>query len=178
MLSTTHRGRTPLRVEPLEARDNPAGSVSVFVAADGLLHVVGDAAGDQIMIQQDAGGAIVVTGQNGTKVNGQDNGSAAAAAAGVVVQLGDGDDVVQLSGVSVGSLTVETAGGNDQIALSGVSVTNDAAISAGAGNDVVTLYGVSVGNNLTLDGGAGTDRLAGRYPQVGGISYETGFETR
>src|SRR4051794_4778455 len=100
MLSSTNRGRPYLRVESLESRENPAGSVSVFVASDGLLHVVGDSGGNQVLIQQDAAGAIVVTGQNGTKVNGQDNGSASASAGGLVVQMGDGDDVVTLSGVS------------------------------------------------------------------------------
>src|SRR5438874_10055589 len=99
MLSSTSRGRPRLGVESLESRENPAGTVSAFVGADGLLHVVGDAGGNQVLIQQGPSGGIVVTGQNGTAVNGQTDGSAAFSARGLVVQMGDGDGVGQLSGV-------------------------------------------------------------------------------
>ena len=107
--------------------------------------------------------------------------------------LGDGDDYVDLAGVTAGSqLNIQTFGGNDRVFLGGQGlfgefdpvVADSIYLDLGAGNDLLKVGGRNNGDfgggiytqhGDTLLGGAGTDNYwNASFNPVSGVS---GFET-
>ena len=113
--------------------------------ADGVLSIVGADEVDRVFVRAD-GDDLVVT------VNGEESTFASADVTSIDVAVGDGDDRVDLRGVTQDA-TIDGGAGNDR--LSG-GRGNDV-ISGGEGND--RLHGRS--GNDQLDGGAGRDVLNG-----------------
>lgn len=149
-----------LACESLEHRDNPAGNVAVGLAGDGVLWVIGDALPNQVSIQQSSAGDIFVFGLNDTLVNGQTgvyvgNGILS----GMNVQMGAGDDVVDVAGIYTTGWIYMTAGDeNDGIVMQGV--TADVVwLEAQGGNDAVALNGVVAMSGAVVDGGTGFDAV-------------------
>jgi len=135
----TTSSRPRLNCEQLEARENPAGNVNVFISG-GQLFVIGDAFDNAVSTQQDAFGNIVVIGVNGTTVNGMS-----------AISLGS---FIPMDAIFVGGA------GNDQIDVAGLFVTRQITVSGGPGNDLVQLRGVNA-NFITVGMHDGNDTLIG-----------------
>jgi hypothetical protein len=145
------------------------------VLSNGVLTVTGDGAADDIAIVGTArAGELVVTGRNGTVLDGVVNGSttvfpvylrmqAFVQPDALMVNLGGGNDSVTMNDAYIaGSININTGDGDDTVTLaeSGeVSPTGDLRIDTGAGNDVVAElnYSVFVAGGHWLELGDGHD---------------------
>lgn len=148
------------QLESLENRALFAGDV--LVALEGsYLRVEGDNLDNQIAITRTAVGDVVVSGQNGTLVNGRTSFRLANPSINAMdIQMQGGNDVVTLRGVAVANdLTIGLGQGNDRITApvtTPVSIGANLAVFGDEGNDIVQLNGVSVGQDLYVDGGIGS----------------------
>jgi hypothetical protein len=184
-------------LEALEARDNPAGTVTATFAA-GRLSLVGDAADNALLITLGDDGCLTVSGnESGTvvRLNGGPVGESvtlpAPVTGAVSIALGDGADVLTIDAIDLpGSLTINggngaTGGpaGNTVILKGGVLVGGDLSITNSAGADTTQLWGtVNVEGGLTIRNGAGgsllwsdptTDlRVGGAITIAGGAGFD------
>jgi hypothetical protein len=128
-------------MEGLERRNLLAGDVAVAVD-DGDLLITGDDADNQIMIVQTGDEEYTVTGLDGTLINGEDEYVAEGVDDDVHIEMGDGDDAVEI---------VET------------EVPDDLNVSLGSGDDALSVQLVTVNDDMEVDGGGGDDavRVAG-----------------
>ena len=136
--------------------------------SSGSLTVTGDAAGDDIAIVGTANpGEFTVTGRNGTTVNGTPDGSVTIPGVrfGMLVDLGDGQNVLNVDNVYLASsLLVTTGAADDSITLGAsgvVSTLGDMAIVMGAGNDVLREenYNVLINGDHVVNTGDGADAV-------------------
>jgi len=145
-----------LRCEALEARDCPASQIFQF---GGLLVVAGDAAANNIVINDLGNGRLSVIADNKSQL--------ATGVQTVIVATGGGDDTVGYNLLGTASaanlVSIVTGAGNDSISLSGATLNDSltVGVNAGSGDDDIsaTLGGVPLGStvNLFLSGGAGAD---------------------
>lgn len=151
--------RNQLGFESLERRALMAGDV--FVAIEGeLLRVEGDNLSNQVTLTQTSAGDLVVSGQNGTTINGLPSVRFARPAINAAeIRMEGGDDTVVLRGLRLANdLFVDLGAGNDRLtspATSPISVGANAAIYGEAGNDTVQLNRAKVFEDLYIDGGLG-----------------------
>jgi hypothetical protein len=151
--------RNRLGFESLERRALMAGDV--FVAIEGeLLRVEGDNLANQVTLAQTSTGDLVVSGQNGTTINGLPSVRFARAVINAAeIRMEGGDDTVVLRGLRLANdLFVDLGAGNDRLtspATSPISVGANAAIYGEAGNDTVQLNRAKVFEDLYIDGGLG-----------------------
>lgn len=108
--------RTPLGLQRLESRENPAGNIQAALEGS-FLTLFGDALDNQVRVTQTAT-AINVVGLTGTTVNGLPS--------------------VSFATPSVNAIEVKLEDGSDQLIMNGVRPANDLFIETAAGNDVVT----------------------------------------
>ena len=183
--SFNYTARRRLEFENLESRRLLAVTTALN---SGTLTVTGDSAADDIAIVGTANpGEITITGRNGTTINGTPNGNATipGVTADLILELGDGDNVLDMDNVYLaGNIGVTTGADNDRISLgatSPVSPANDLAVSSGAGNDVIfeNSYHVFVGRNNILNSGTGNDSIVlGGASALGSIIAVTGEGTQ
>ncbi len=150
-----------LGIEALEGRSLMAGDV--FAAVEGsLLLVEGDNLDNQVTIAQTAAGDVVVSGQNGTTINGLPSVRFVRPALNAAeVRMGSGNDTLVLRGVQLtNDLFVDLGAGNDRlttVAAAPVTVGANASIYGESGNDTVVLNSLTVREDLFIDGGIGRD---------------------
>ena len=125
-----------------------------------LLVIAGDNAANQILVARNAAGDVVVTGQNGTRINGVASARFPRLALNAAeMQLGGGNDVVTLRGLQIANdLYVNLGEGADRLtvpAAASITVGNNVAIEGAGGNDTIRTDGVIVGQDLYIDGGIG-----------------------
>ncbi len=125
-----------------------------------LLVIEGDNVGNQIVVARNAAGDVVVTGQNGTRINGVASARFPRLALNAAeMQLGGGNDVVTLRGLQIANdLYVNLGEGADRLtvpAAASITVGNNVAIEGAGGNDTIRTDGVIVGQDLYIDGGIG-----------------------
>lgn len=129
----------------------------VQVLREGTLVVIqGDNLGNQITVAMNLAGDVIVTGRNGTLVNGQAS--------------------VRLRQVGLEQMEIRMEGGNDIVTVNGLNVANDLYVNLGDGADRL-LSGTtpsSIGANLAVEGGLGNEivRLTGW--SIGGDCYLDG----
>jgi hypothetical protein len=165
-----------LGFESLEGRLMMAGNVAVSVTGGDLV-LTGDNAGNLLEIRQvqlnDAPipGRFLVTGVNGTTINGQNSQVFQNVTDDVRINLNGGNDRVTLGqGTTVESfqvpddLEINTGNGSDVVILDRITAGDDATLRTGAGADFVNVKavvgraGVDFGaNDLTIDTGANYD---------------------
>jgi hypothetical protein len=155
-------------LERLEDRTLLSGNVTATVTTSGNLTVVGDAKGNEILIQSTSSGALQVSSLDGTTtINGGSSPFTATGVTGnVAVFMKQGADVVDVGGSGLltnlpGNLFVDTGSGNDTVAVENASVTGSIALFGGAGNDTLTVGSssseapVTVGGSVYIVGGTG-----------------------
>lgn len=134
-----------------------AGDVAASVDAAGTLVLTGGDASEDVQVARDsATRELVVTGRNGTTVNG----AAAFRAAGVRslrIDAGAGDDVVAVGGFRLpGGVSASLGDGHDTLTFLRAVVRGKVEIRGGVGDDDVRLEGgcdlVRGGSILTEDG--------------------------
>jgi hypothetical protein len=170
--------RTRLACDQLEARENPAGNV-VASLSGGTLRVAGDAADNQISIQQNAAGDIIIYGYDGTAVNGLPS---VYVGRGVLdrleVDMADGADYADTSGVLVNiDLTLYGGNGHDTLAVYNSSAGNSIAVGGGPDNDYIAITNAVAGNSVFMAGGSGIDTLDYNGASAGWGQFHWEFET-
>ena len=126
--------------------------------ADGQLTLTGDAASNQVHLQQNAVGHVVVSGLNGTRINGRSSFLFKESPTLVAVNLGAGNDWIGLRNARDSEFALKGEDGNDTIVVDDggpASIT----IDGGAGHDRISLNAVIVQGTATIDGGASNDRI-------------------
>jgi hypothetical protein len=121
--------------------------------------IVGDNANNQITVSQNSLGDLVVTGRNGTMVNGV----AAVRFRQMIlnameVRLEGGDDAVTFTNVAIANdLYVNLGEGSDRLTTGAgpMQIGANVSIEGGIGNEVLRLTGWTVGGDLTINGEAG-----------------------
>ncbi|AMV25787.1 hypothetical protein VT84_15425 [Gemmata sp. SH-PL17] len=154
---TGHDSHTNLTCEYLEDRDTPAGNVTAMLSG-GALIVTGDDAFNRVRIEQDGAGNLSVIGLAGTTVNGQ---SAVyigqGIPSGVFVDLGNGQDYLEMVGVYAGTINVQGGNDGDGLYLWNVGASGNIEVHSGEANDTLFASGVVAGGALVLDGGNAYD---------------------
>ncbi len=166
-----------LHLETCEERVTPA----VVVFNDGNdLRIVGDAENDHIIVQA-APGFAVVTGLNGTLVNGESVAINTAFVAGsVFINLDGGNDSVQIvqTGAvgNVSDLVVNLGSGDDEVTIQGgVWVGRDLSIDLGNGNDTASVQNVIVNQDTLVNGRGGNDEIIlQNYPNSEDLQVDAG----
>jgi orotate phosphoribosyltransferase len=142
------------------------GDVAVKVTDDGKLKVTGDSNGNTVdIVAGVADGDVVVTGLDGTTING----SALPLGLGGVVRLSadlaKGDDTLQVSGIVFDDrFAAKLGSGTNSLVVDGVTVKKKAKVEGGADADEVTVRGVSSFNaklEITTGGGPDDVRVSG-----------------
>ncbi|MBX9626141.1 MAG: hypothetical protein K2X82_20250 [Gemmataceae bacterium] len=158
LFGVSRAGRPPARlgVEAFEARENPAGTVSVAVSG-GLLSVTGDGLANQVQVSR-VGQSVTVTGFSGTSVVGR---ATAAGISQVSIALGGDNDTLTFTDSGTQPLTALTVDGNDgydAITLSGVLVAGAATVRLGRGDDTLSFSGTA--RTISIDGGTGNNTMS------------------
>ncbi|HCN30797.1 MAG TPA: hypothetical protein DIT64_19160 [Verrucomicrobiales bacterium] len=151
------------RLETLEARLAPAGIVALNLSGS-LLTITGDAFGNEIGISE-AGGMWTVEALPGSATEFSLNRGPLlssvtfAAPASIRANLGAGDDVLLLSGLTMsGYLTVNAGDGSDTLDLTSTFINGAVTAGMGNGDDVFTAGGdLFFGRGLNVNLGAGAD---------------------
>ncbi|RPI88678.1 MAG: hypothetical protein EHM42_04280, partial [Planctomycetaceae bacterium] len=137
---------------------------NVQVAVEGsLLTIVGDALANSIVVNQAVTGDVVITGRNGTLINGLASVRFRRLALNAMdVRMEGGNDRVVLRGLQIANdLYVNLGPGNDVLSNTApFTVGANAAIEAAEGNDSVQLAAIAVQQDLAIDGGTGTLTVA------------------
>jgi len=158
-----------LAVEVLEPRTTPVGNVTASLAW-GTLTLTGDQFANEISITTSAGN-ILVTGLNGTTVNGLAAPYLATSVSAITANLGAGNDSISITSVTLsGNLTINSGSGADLVSIDDLSAAS-MLIDLGTGNDSISIGSVSsvnVTGNLVIRGQSGHDTLAiGTNPPLG-----------
>jgi hypothetical protein len=168
MVPRALQNRRRLRVEQFEARRLLAVSAVIDRDANGdHLIINGDSANDQIAIVGTANpGEFLISGVNGTLINGAASATLGGVSGSIVFDLGGGDDNVTMDNVLVARDIIfeDSGGGNDTIVLGNagvVSTGRNLEIGTGDGDDSVSMlnYNVLIGDNIYLDTAEGNDSL-------------------
>jgi len=124
----------------------------------GELRIAGDELSNDIEITWDGTpGGYVVTGRNGTTVNGAAS-FTADGARGILVDFFGGNDRLTVSETRIrGALRVRGGDGDDAVTLNGAKLRGRAAIRGGLGADRVVLIGASVFNSTFVFNAEGGD---------------------
>jgi hypothetical protein len=134
--------RSHVSFQPVEPRRMLSGNVDV--AFDGqLLDVRGDNLNNNIVIAQQLSGAIVVTGQFGTLINGLPS-------------------VRFANGLSIEKLDVRMEGGDDRVAINRLNLAGDLNADLGInslGRDTLVVNNSTIQGNLFGFGGFDTDTI-------------------
>lgn len=165
MLRTRTNGcpRVRLRLDPLEARLTPAGTVTP-TQSGGVLTLTGDDDANQIVLTQ-VGTTMVVSPQGTTIING---GVTFPNVTSIKTVMKGGNDEVSISGLDpftlTGAATFDLGDGNNVLTLDTTDTLSLASLTvkAGDGTDAVTVNGnvsAKVTGNASLNLGAGGTAL-------------------
>lgn len=156
-----HVNKCGLGCESLEARDTPAGNVTAG-AFGGAVFVFGDGDSNRVRIEEDSANNVFVIGLDGTTVNGQ---SVVFLGQGiptsVFVDLGDGQDYLEMVHVYAGTINIQGGNGGDGLYLFNVSSAGNIEVNGGGDNDTLFVTGTIAGGALVIDGGADFDIVHG-----------------
>lgn len=147
------------RFETLETRTLLAGNVTAAVTA-GELDIIGDAAGNAIQVSQTTSGDWKVQGI-ATTVNGHNAQTFPGVTAGILINLGNGNDFVKVfNGTTPVGLDIQMGAGNDVVQGSNLTVSDIFQIEVGDGNNTVSLNKIISNGPFGLGTGNGNDVIA------------------
>ncbi|QVL32601.1 tandem-95 repeat protein [Telmatocola sphagniphila] len=160
------------KLESLEDRTVMDGSVQAMVSG-GVLFVAGDHLANRIQITGLGSNAVSISALDGnTPVNGRTAPVYFSNLKGVHIQLGGGDDMLVLNGLSLsGQLYVNMGEGNNSLSVFNTRSNNTMSLITNGGNDVITLSGVQAPKGLVLACGLGYDVVNIGYSSFGNGSY-------
>ena len=163
----------------LEDRRLLAGDVVVF-EHQGSLFIRGDSADNQVQILGTENGDIVVSGLNGTTLNGRNevislSDRGAQISQDLRVHLGKGNDSLFVEGIQVNHRAVVYGGsGNDSVGFYKARILDDLFGNLSWGDDNFSLDEVEVGDNLVVFGLEGNDTIGIDQSLVSGKTYIVG----
>lgn len=173
------RAQRRLCFDSLEERNLLAGDVSAAIVGGTDLVITGDTAGNAVRVGGTSipGEYIVSRGDSTTTINGAMTPFTASGISNLIINLGDGDDRLNVAYVRVsGNVSIDTGSdaGKDlvRVALAEVSGTFD--VHTGDGNDELILSALRVDGAATIDSGGGDDKL---YLSVGKFGGSFGVST-
>jgi VCBS repeat-containing protein len=154
-------------VEHLEDRSVLAGNVLASVAG-GNLFLIGDASANQLEVTRLGANNVQITSLDGTTINGQTGPvTLNNVRTGITAALGDGDDVLRLTGASstspfevLGNAMVNSGEGDDTIVLTNFSTRGALLLMTQGGDDTITADGLQVQNPAVIHTGAGEDNVS------------------
>lgn len=176
--SRTRKAR--MAVESLERRLPLAGDVSIFTGGGGLRILSGELDQD-LSIEQMSAGEFRIVGNDGEtfRVNGADPVEGPVSVSGItkglLVSVGDGNDVVSISGLSstdtlASMVTLLTGRGSDSATIESARINGPLTIDTGLRDtsvdaDSVVLTNLSVSKSLVINTGRGDDAV-----EIDGVS--------
>jgi hypothetical protein len=193
-----------LRFDALESRLLLAGDVTVTVDGEDLL-ITGDAAANAVVVRgtETPGQYVVSRSDRTTTINGGTAPFTASNISNLVIDLGQGNDVLNLLDANISgrvsidmganggrdvfnaayaeigeTLDISTGGGDDQVLLNVVTVKGAANIDTGAGKDGVYLSFCDFHQALAVNTDAGKDVVTISAVEVmGATSIDTGSDS-
>ena len=158
----SRRSQISCSAEQFEVRILPAGNVTATLVGDNLV-LAGDSEDNSVRIEVD-GGNVIVTGLDGTTINGDpdfDTGLTSIAGD-VVVELGKGDDTLAIGDTVVieGSLRVTDKSGATTLGLRSVEIQGDLVVNTGKKNDRISLVDTSVAGDAKIATHRGKDLVS------------------
>lgn len=147
--------------DALEARLALDGNVSLALR-HGILVVLGDFENNQISIAGNGAGNVTVSSLDGvTTLNQLPDPISFTGVHGLSINLGDGDDVLEMLSISLRKeLSVNAGAGLDSITIDNSLVSKNAAISTLGGDDIVSVLNSSFSRDLAFSTGADFDQIA------------------
>jgi hypothetical protein len=176
-----------LGFEGLERRELLAGNVNAGLDVNGNLVINGDGGNNHIAIYQGFFGQIAVAGgtSNGaasgnTRVNGSEDAQQFNTTGGLIIDMGDGNDVVVVTTLTIqGEVNVSMGNDADQFGIVGnaglinftqngnvsfdyrdVRVNGSVTVFGNGGNDDMTLNDTVITGNMVFTGGNGNDNFS------------------
>lgn len=150
--------------QTLESRRLLAGDVDVFIRHDSLV-LRGDADDNSVEIVATSVGDIVVSGKDGTTINGEAEpfviaGAAATIERDLIARLGRGDNTLLVDGVTIGDDFVYYGGrDDDSVGLLRTDVGDDVTIRGGRGDFNFSLDISNVGDDLRISSFGGSSTI-------------------
>ncbi|MCX5673287.1 MAG: hypothetical protein NTU94_18385 [Planctomycetota bacterium] len=145
--------------EALEGRTLLAGNVVATVLAGGLLRITGDAAANDIIIDQVGAapdGVRLSSGPSATLINGLAGPVQLGGVKDLVLALGDGDDLVKLTAATFrGNVTVDGEGGALTTTVDGARFVGSVSLASDSANNLNITNSASIAGDLAIQGGAG-----------------------
>lgn len=159
-MNNSRKSTTSPTYQILEPRKLLAGDVTVSVDGSAL-RVFGDGDANQIQIIGSPDGSAIVSGLDGTTINGGTaEFSADAGLRTTQIQMGDGNDEVEIRGLVLQSaLTVRTGSGDDSTDIQHINVRG-IEVSGNDGNDVMQFDNVFSRRSIVIRGNDGDDTVA------------------
>ena len=155
-----------MRFENLEGRSLMAGDVFASIKL-GSVKIEGESQANEIAVVDLGGGAVEITGQNGTKVNGVSSVTLSGNTAGFKAELKGGDDIVSWRGMEshiTPRFSIDTGSGNDSVLVDQL-FAGIAEIEGGLGNDVIQVLNAKAAI-LEIETQAGDDVVRIGSPSV------------
>lgn len=184
----TRRRNAFLSFESLESRTVLAGDVTASVT-NGFLVLNGDSGDNRIAITQSANGGIQISALDGTTINGQAGPvSLGNVTQGARINLGSGDDLLQLTGDASSPLTfagttnIDLGNGDDELQFSNFNAAT-LLVQGGNGEDSILAArdfddaNATVGSGLTVSGttvvqsGNGDDLVSLQNSTLGSLTF-------
>jgi hypothetical protein len=151
----------------LDPRITPAATVAAqFNPVSQTLQVIGTTGNDQLAFTQLATGEFIITGENGTTINGATSYQSQTGVNRVAIHLGNGADVIRFEGterITTGSILIATGGGSDNVVLSAPLAVGQLQVLTSDGSDDVSVNTpqspVSSIGDFNIRLGTGGDRI-------------------
>jgi hypothetical protein len=166
-----------------------AGADVAASLSGSMLKIEGDASPDTIVIQAVPGGGVVVSGREGTLVNGSALDVPVVGATrlrarlrggadrltlvdvtfddGIGIRLGDGNDAVVLERAHAGATRIRTGDGWDLVGVYGPSRLRHLSVLTARSPDSVVVDGISIRGNLYVDAGSEDDDVSVVFTEIG-----------
>lgn len=146
-------------VEALEPRQLMSGNVLASVQG-GTLVITGDTDANDVVVTvgSQPGQVVVGTGSNTTSINGGSKAAILASVSAIGANMGDGDDVLTISGLTLtGGVNIAMGGGGNVLTLGTSHITGSMTVSGGEGNETFTFDHTGFGSNVTVRAAGGHD---------------------
>lgn len=139
-----------------------AGGDVAVKQANGTLRLVGDEQDNRLVVEQVGPGDYLVTGLNGTTIDGAGSKLVHGVTKNLRVSLGKGGDLFSLQGDVAGRVVVRTGPGDDVVDVGDGAIGGSLGVATGSGNDFVEVTAdVAGATRVSTGGGADEIGLAG-----------------